>query len=187
MFSILINIIIKSFKLDKSLYKDNKYFMDTAIYFAASLILITSLISIIPNTFFLEYMSVILGKVEPPRLLSVIFSGFLAWFAKSGYLYVFGTILFSNKTTQKNFKKTLTIVGYAHAPFILNCLVINTSMLFLVVISYIWYSVTLIVGVNQLYQYKNLFKSTLIVLGPIIFLLLFTIFQLSTLPTGTFS
>ena len=52
MFSILINIIIKSFKLDKSLYKDNKYFTETAIYFAASLILITSLISIIPNTFF---------------------------------------------------------------------------------------------------------------------------------------
>ena len=77
MFSILINIIIKSFKLDKSLYKDNKYFMDTAIYFAASLILITSLISIIPNTFFLEYMSVILGKVEPQDCYQLFFLVFL--------------------------------------------------------------------------------------------------------------
>ena len=69
MFSILINIIVKSIKLDKNLYKDNKFFTDTAIYFAASLILLTSLISIIPNAFFLEYMSIVIGRVEPPRLL----------------------------------------------------------------------------------------------------------------------
>ena len=187
MFSILINIILKSIKLDKNLYKDNKFFTDTAIYFAASLILLTSLISIIPNAFFLEYMSIVIGRVEPPRLLSVILSGFVAWIAKSGYLYVFGAILFPSKLTQKNFKKTLIIVGYAHAPFILNCLVLNTSLLFLVVMSYIWYSCTLIVGINQLYQYKNLFKSTLVVLGPIIFLILITVFQLSTISTGTFS
>ena len=183
----LFNIILLSIKLDKNLYKDSKFFSDAAIFFAALLILLTSLISIIPNTFFLNYMSSIVGKVEPPRLASIIIGGFIGWFIMSVYLFCFGTILFPSKSTQRNFKKTLIIVGYAHAPLVLNCFILNQSLFFIFLLTYVWYSLTLIVGVNQLYNYKNLIKSTLLVTGPIIIITIYTIFQLSTLPIGRIS
>lgn len=187
MLQTLLYIIIKSFKLDKTLYLEKKYFSDTAIYFASIIILITSLISIIPNTYFLEYMGDIIGSIDPPRLISVVFSGFFTWLIKSSYLYIVGGLLFPSKLTKKNFKKTLIVVGYAHATFILNSFVIDVNLLFIVVISYIWYSATLIVGINILYQFNNLLKSTLIVMGPIIILIIFTLVQLTSMPTGTFS
>ena len=50
MFRELLNIITKSLKLDKTLYKENRYFGEAGIYFALTLIIIASLISIIPNS-----------------------------------------------------------------------------------------------------------------------------------------
>ena len=52
-----LSIIIKSIRLDKSLYSNNKNFGEASIYFAVSIILIGSIISIIPNSSFLNYMS----------------------------------------------------------------------------------------------------------------------------------
>ena len=44
------SIIIRSLKLDKTIYKEKKYFEHEAgIYFAVSIIILTALISIIPN------------------------------------------------------------------------------------------------------------------------------------------
>ena len=104
---------------------------------------------------------------------------------KSGYLFFFGAILFPNKSTQKNFKKTMVIVGYAHGPLVLNCFILKPSLFFIFGLTYIWYTINLIVGVNQLYQYKNLIKSTFLVTAPIIILFVYTILQISTLLTGT--
>tara|TARA_Y100000996_G_scaffold319038_1_gene255134 strand:+ start:505 stop:1068 length:564 start_codon:yes stop_codon:yes gene_type:complete len=187
MFLILLNIIIKSLKFDQKLYTDKKYFSATAIYFSSTIILITSLISIIPNNYFLKYMGDMVGSIDSPRLISVVFSGFLTWLIKSGYLYIFGTLVFPSKLTQKKFKKTLIVVGYAHAPFILNFLVLDINLLFIIVVSYLWYSATLVVGINYLYQYNNYFKSILLVMGPIIILIIFTLIQLSSIPIGTLS
>ena len=54
-------------------------------------------------------------------------------------------------------------------------------------IPYIWYNITLIVGINESLKYKNYFKSTLVVTAPIIFLLIFTLMQLSNFQMGTIS
>ena len=180
-----LNIILLSLKLDKNLYKESKFFSDAAIFFAALIILITSLISILPNTFFLDYMANMIGKVESPRLAGVIIGGFIGWLLISGYLFFFGAILFPNKSTQKNFKKTMVIVGYAHGPLVLNCFILKPSLFFIFGLTYIWYTINLIVGVNQLYQYKNLIKSTFLVTAPIIILFVYTILQISTLFTST--
>ena len=182
-----LNIILLSIKLDKSLYKESRYYSDAAIFFAALIILVTSLISILPNTFFLDYMATIIGKVEPPRLAGVIIGGFIGWVLISCYLFFFGAILFPSKSTEKNFKKTMVVVGYAHSPLILNCLILKPSLFFIFGLTYIWYILTLIVGLNQLYQYKNLIKSTFLVTAPIILLIMYTILQISTLLTGTTS
>ena len=40
MFAELLNIFFKSLKLDKTLYKDNKYFGEAAIYFAGLIMIL---------------------------------------------------------------------------------------------------------------------------------------------------
>ena len=181
----LLNIILLSIKLDKRLYKEKRFFSDAAIFFAALIILITSLISILPNTFFLDYMATIIGEVQPPRLAAVIIGGFIGWVLISCYLFFFGAILFPSEHSQKNFLKTMVVVGYAHSPLVLNCLILKPSLFFIFGLTYIWYFLTLIVGINQLYDYKNLIKSTFLVTAPIILLTIYTIFQISSLFSGT--
>ena len=99
MFREFLNIITKSLKLDKTLYKENRYFGEAGIYFALTLIIIASLISIIPNNAFLDYMTnnFGLGDLNSPNIRTIIITNLIFWVLKSIYLYVFGSILFSNK------------------------------------------------------------------------------------------
>ena len=57
MFNEFYNIIVRSLKLDKTLYKDNRNFSEAGIYFAISIIIINSLIGIIPNNALLNFDS----------------------------------------------------------------------------------------------------------------------------------
>ena len=84
-----LSIIIRSIKLDKTLYSNSKNFGEASIYFALLIILIGSIISIIPNSSFLNYMSqnFNLGQVRGPSLKAVIISSFIMWVLKSIYLY----------------------------------------------------------------------------------------------------
>jgi hypothetical protein len=57
MFAEFLNIIFQSLKLDNNLYKNNKNFGEAGIYFAISIIILTALISIIPNNVILRFAS----------------------------------------------------------------------------------------------------------------------------------
>ena len=187
MFSLFLNIISRSLKLDKSLYSNKKLFGEIGIYFAIILILITSIISIIPNEVVLNWMSLNfnLGIIQRPSFRSVIWGAFIFWIIKCSYLYFVGVILFPNKTTNCNFRNILILVGFAHAPLLLNIIIINKFLLPLLFINYIWYNVTLIVGLNIVLNYKNFLKSTIIVLAPIIILFLYTLKQFIFLNSGS--
>ena len=189
MISILFNIIFKTLRLDKNFYNNNKNYNESSIYFSIIIVLITSLISIIPNDAFLEYLSLSfnLGGIDPPKLRAVIITSIIVWLIKTSYLFVVGTILFPNKSTNCSFKKIMITVGYAHSPLILNLLIFNASFLLLTIVFYIWYSASLIVGINQILKYNNLLKSTIVVMAPIIIFFIYTIFQLMSLQTGTVS
>ena len=43
MFALFLNIIVRSIKLDKSLYKDNQYFAEAGIYFAGLIMILDGL------------------------------------------------------------------------------------------------------------------------------------------------
>ena len=120
MFSLFLNIISRSLKLDKSLYSNKKLFGEIGIYFAISLILITSIISIVPNEVGLNWLSLNfnLGTVPRPSLRSIILGAFIFWIIKCIYLYFVGVILFPGKGTNCNFRKILILVGLAHAPLL---------------------------------------------------------------------
>ena len=176
-----LSIIIKSIRLDKSLYSNNKNFGEASIYFAVSIILIGSLISIIPNSSFLKYMSLNfnLGQVRGPSLKTVIISSFIMWVLKSIYLYFVGVVLFPNKKTNCNFRKIIILVAFAQSPLLLNFIVFNQIFLFFIIVTYVWYNVSLIIGLNIILNYENYIKTTLISLAPqIIFILyILSLFQ----------
>ena len=180
MFAHFLAIIFKSVKLDNTLYKDNKNFDEAAIYFAIIIILLTAIISLIPGSVFLSFMGGTFGfsNVQGPSLRSVIISTIIIWLIKTAYLYFLGVVIFPSKKTQCNYRKILVTVGYASAPLIFNIFIFDVRLLYFMFIPYIWYNISLIIGINHILKFNNYFKSTIIVLGPIIFLFLFLFSQL---------
>ena len=184
-----LNIIIKSIKLDKSLYNENKNYSEASIYFSIVLILLTAIIGIVPGSAMLDFFSSSfnINDLRGPSLRSVIITSLVVWIVKTIYLYFVGVVLFPGKNTKSSFRKILITVSYAHAPMIFNVFIWDYRLLYFMFIPYIWYNVSLIVGINENLKYKNYFKSTLVVTAPIIVLLMFTLMQLSNFQTGTIS
>ena len=182
------NIIIRSLKLDKTLYKENKYFEhEVGIYFAISIIILTALVGLIPHKAILNFFSPYVGELEPPRLLIVIIGSGIAWLLRSLYLFLVGLILFPNNKIKKRFIKTLIAVGFAHAPFLFNLLILDFKLIYLTFIIYIWYYATLVVGINQIYQFNNILKSTIIVIAPLLIFVIYILYLMSNNPNGTIS
>ncbi len=189
MFSEFLNIIIKSIRLDKSLYNENKNYSEASIYFSIVLILLTAIIGIVPGSAMLDFFSSSfnMNDLRGPSLRSVIITSLVVWIIKTVYLYFVGVILFPSKNTKSTFRKILITVSYAHAPMIFNVFIWDYRLLYFMFIPYIWYNITLIVGINEILKYKNYFKSTIVVTAPLIILLIFTIMQLSNFQSGTVS
>ena len=180
MFGEFLSIIVRSIKLDKTLYKDNKNFGEASIYFAIIIILVTAIIGLIPGSLFLKFMSGALGSnnIQGPSIRSVIITTIIVWLIKTAYLYFVGVVLFPSKLTKCNYRKILVTVGYASAPLILNAFIFDINLFYFMFIPYIWYNISLIIGINHILKFENYFKSTIIVLGPIILLFLFLVSQL---------
>ena len=181
MFAGFLSIVIRSIKLDKSLYSDTRNFGEASIYYALLIILIGSIISIIPNSSFLNYMNLKfdLGPIKGPSLKAIIISSFIMWLIKTTYLYFVGIILFPNEKTNCNFRKIIIVVAFAQAPLLLNFIVFNEKFLFFIIATYIWYNISLIIGLNIVLNYNNYIKTTLISLAPqiIFFLYVLSLFQ----------
>ena len=188
MFAEFLNIIVRSLKLDKTLYKENKYFEHEAgIYFAISIIILTALVGLIPHKAILNFFSPYVGELEPPRLLMVVIGSGIAWLLRSLYLFLVVLILFPNNKIKKIFIKTLIAVGFAHAPFLFNLLILDFKLIYLTFVIYIWYNATLVVGINQIYQFNNILKSTIIVIAPYLIFVIYILYLMSNNPNGTIS
>ena len=181
MFLEFYKIIVNILKLNKNFFKDKKNFSQASIYFAILIILIGSIISIIPNSSFLNYMNLKfdLGPIRGPSLKAIIISSFIMWVIKTTYLYFVGVILFSNKKTNCNFRKIMIVVAFAQSPLLLNFIVFNEVFLFFILISYAWYNISLIIGLNIVLNYDNYFKTTLVSIAPqiIFFVYILSLFQ----------
>jgi len=180
------SIIIRSLKLDKTLYKEKKYFENEAgIYFAISIIILTALVGLIPHKAILNFFSPYVGEVELPRLLIVVIGSIISWLLRSLYLFLVVLILFPHNKIKKIFVKTLIVVGFAHAPFFFNLFILDFKLIYLTFIIYIWYYIILVVGINQIYQFNNILRSTIIVIAPLIIFIIYIFYQISSNPSGT--
>ena len=105
MFTELLNIIVRSLKLDKTLYKDNRNFGEAAIYFAGLIMILDGIAgAVAANT-------VVKTAIGISGLTAI-----LTWLIWSLFIFVIGVKLFPDKETKVPFKKILIAVGYAHSP-----------------------------------------------------------------------
>ena len=149
MFGEFLNIVFKSIKLDKSLYRDNKNFGEAAIYFAGLIMILDGIAgAVAANT-------IIKTAVAMSGLTAI-----LTWIIWAIFIYVIGVKLFPDKQTKVPFKKVLTAVGFAHAPGLLRFFAITPTMVMpIIFLTQLWIFASLIISTREVLQLKSNFKS----------------------------
>jgi hypothetical protein len=149
MFSEFLNIIVRSIKLDKTLYKDNKNFGDAAIYYAGLIMILDGLAgAVAANT-------VIKTAIAMSGLTAII-----TWFVWALFIFVVGVKLFPDRETKVAFKKILIGVGFAHAPGILRFFAVTPDLMVpIIFLTQFWIFAGLIISTKQILNLKSNFKS----------------------------
>ena len=149
MFAQFLNIIVRSIKLDKSLYKDNKYFGEAGIYFAGLVMILDGVAgAVAANT-------IIKTAIGMSGLTAII-----TWFIWAIFIFVIGVKLFPDKETKVSFKKILIGVGYAHAPGLIRFFAVVPELVIpIIFITQFWIFASLIISTKQILNLKSNFKS----------------------------
>ena len=149
MFGEFLNIVFKSIKLDRSLYKDNKNFGEAAIYFAGLIMILDGVAgAVAANT-------VIKTAIGVSGLTAII-----TWFVWAILIYVIGVKLFPDKDTKISFKKVLTAVGFAHAPGLIRFFAVTPELMIpIIFLTQFWIFAGLIISTKQILNLKSNMKS----------------------------
>jgi len=149
MFGEFLSIIVRSIKLDKTLYKDNKNFGETAIYYAGIIIILDGIAGAVAAN------SVIKTAVAMSGLTSI-----LTWFVWALFIFVVGVKLFPDKETKVSFKKVLIGVGFAHAPGLFRFFAVTPDIMVpIIFLTQFWIFAGLIISTKQILNLKSNFKS----------------------------
>ena len=149
MFGEFLNIIIRSIKLDKTLYKDSKNFGEASIYFAGLIMILDGIAgAVAANT-------VIKTAVAMSGLTAI-----LTWFIWALFIFVIGVKLFPDRETKIPFKKVLIGVGFAHAPGLLRFFAVTPNLMIpIIFLTQFWIFAGLIISTKQILNLKSNFKS----------------------------
>ncbi len=149
MFAEFLNIIIRSLKLDKTLYKDNRNFGEAAIYFAGLIMILDGVAGAVAANTIIKTAIGISGL-----------TAILTWLVWAIFIFVIGVKLFPDKETKVPFKKILIGVGYAHAPGLLRFFAVTPNlMLPIIFLTQFWIFAGLIISTKQILNLKSNFKS----------------------------
>jgi hypothetical protein len=149
MFGEFLSIIVRSIKLDKTLYKDNRNFGEAAIYFAGLIMILDGLAgAVAANT-------VIKTGIAMSGLTAL-----LTWFVWALFIYVIGVKILPDKDSKVTFKKVLTAVGFAHAPGLLRFFAVTPDLMMpIIFLTQFWIFASLIISTKQVLNLKSNFKS----------------------------
>ena len=149
MFGEFLNIVFKSIKLDKSLYRDNRNFGEASIYFAGLIMILDGIAgAVAANT-------IIKTAVAMSGLTAI-----LTWFIWSTFIFVIGVKLFPEKQSKVSFKKILTAVGFAHAPGLLRFFAVTPELMIpIIFLTQIWIFAALIISTKEILNLKSNLKS----------------------------
>jgi len=149
MFGEFLSIIVRSIKLDKTLYKDNKNFGEAAIYFAGLIMILHGLAgAVAANT-------IIKTAIAMSGLTAIV-----TWIVWSLFIFVVGVKLFPDKETKVPFKKILIGIGFAHAPGILRFFAVTPDLMIpIIFLTQFWIFAGLIISTKQILNLKSNIKS----------------------------
>ena len=149
MFGVFLDIVFKSLKLDKSLYSDNRYFGEAAIYFAGLIMILDGIAgAVAANT-------IVKTSIGISGLTAI-----LTWLIWTIFIYVIGVKLFPDKNTKVSFKKILTGVGFAHSPGLLRFFAVTPELVIPVIfLTQFWIFASLIISTKHILNLKSNFKS----------------------------
>ena len=181
MFTEFFNIIARSLKLDKTLYKDNRNFGEAAIYFAGLIMILDGIAgAVAANT-------IIKTAIGISGLTAII-----TWLIWSLFIFVIGVKLFPDKETKVPFKKVLIAVGYAHSPGLLRFFAITPDLMIpIIFLTQFWIFAGLIISTKQILNLKSNIKSFGIVFLSFLIIaflsITFVMSRMNALPIGTIS
>ena len=144
-----LDIVFKSIKLDKSLYRDNKNFGEASIYFSGIIMILDGIAgAVAANT-------IIKTAVAMSGLTAI-----LTWFIWAIFIFVIGVKLFPEKQTKVSFKKVLTAVGFAHAPGLLRFFALTPELMIpIIFLTQFWIFASLIISTKEVLNLKSNIKS----------------------------
>tara|TARA_B100000945_G_scaffold318153_1_gene322402 strand:+ start:699 stop:1247 length:549 start_codon:yes stop_codon:yes gene_type:complete len=182
MFGEFLNIVVRSLKLDKTIYKDNKYFGEAAIYYAGLIMILDGVAgAIAANT-------IIKTSIGLSGLTAII-----TWFIWTIFIFVIGVKLFPDKDVSNvSFKKVLIAVGYAHSPGLIRFFAVVPDLVFpIIFLTQFWIFASLIISSKNVLNLKSNFKSFGVVfLSFLIIAILsvsFVMSRMNTLPISNIS
>jgi len=181
MFTEFSNIIIRSLKLDKTLYKDNRNYGEAAIYFAGLIMILDGVAgAVAANT-------VIKTAIGISGLTAII-----TWLIWSLFIFVIGVKLFPDKETKIPFKKVLIAVGYAHSPGLLRFFAVTPDLIIpIIFLTQFWIFAGLIISTKQILNLKSNIKSFGIVFLSFLIIaflsITFVMSRINALPVSTIS
>jgi len=144
-----LSIIVRSIKLDKTLYKDNKNFGEAAIYYAGLIMILDGIAGAVAANTIIKTAIALSG-------LTAIFT----WFVWALIIFVVGVKLFPDKETKIPFKKILIGVGFAHAPGILRFFAVTPDLMIpIIFLTQFWIFAGLIISTKQILYLRSNFKS----------------------------
>jgi len=149
MFAQFLDIIFRSIKLDKNLYKDAKYFGEAGIYFAGLIMILDGVAgAIAANT-------IVKTSIGVSGLTAI-----LTWLVWAIFIYVIGVKIFPDKESKIPFKRILIAVGYAHSPGLLRFFAVTPDLVLLIVfLTQFWIFASLIISTKQILNLKSNFKA----------------------------
>ena len=181
MFNEFYNIIVRSLKLDKTLYKDNRNFGEAGIYFAGLIMILDGVAgAVAANT-------IIKTAIGISGLTAII-----TWLIWALFIYVIGVKLFPDKETKIPFKKVLIAVGYAHSPGIFRFFAVTPDLMIpIIFLTQFWIFAGLIISTKQILNLKSNIKSFGIVFLSFLIIaflsITFVMSRMNALPVSTIS
>ena len=181
MFAQFLDIIFRSIKLDKNLYKDAKYFGEAGIYFAGLIMILDGVAgAIAANT-------IIKTSIGVSGLTAI-----LTWLVWAIFIYVIGVKIFPDKESKIPFKRILIAVGYAHSPGLLRFFAVTPDLVILIVfLTQFWIFASLIISTKQILNLKSNFKAFGVVFLSFLIIaflsIAFIMSRMNTLPVSNIS
>ena len=181
MFAHFLDIVFKSLKLDKTLYRNQRYYGEAGIYFAILIMILDGVAGAIAANTIVKTSIGISGL-----------TALLTWLVWAIFIFVIGVKIFPDKDKKIPFKRVLIAIGYAHAPGLVRFFAVTPELVLLIIfLSQFWIFASLIIATKQILNLKSNLKSFGIVFLSFLIIaflsISFVMSRLNAIPASTYS